>query len=47
MTVAVSCSETPLPTIWEVLGELNWTWRVVDGMMGKARLSGEKRVKSY
>ena len=25
------------------LGDLDWTWRAVDGMMGKARMGGEKR----
>ena len=25
------------------LGDLDWTWQAVDGMMGKARMGGPKR----
>jgi transposase len=28
----------------EGLGELDWTWQAVDGMLGKARMGGEKRA---
>ncbi len=27
----------------EALGDLDWTWQAVDGMMGKARMGGGKR----
>ncbi len=27
----------------EALGDLDWTWQAVDGMMGKARMGGPKR----
>jgi putative transposase len=27
----------------EALGDLDWTWQAVDGMMGKARMGGDKR----
>ncbi len=27
----------------EALGDLDWEWQAVDGMMGKARMGGEKR----
>ena len=27
----------------EALDDLDWTWQAVDGMMGKARMGGEKR----
>ena len=28
----------------EVLGDLDWEWQAADGMMGKARMGGEKRA---
>jgi putative transposase len=33
-TIATEC---------EALGDLDWTWQAVDGMMGKARMGGGKR----
>jgi putative transposase len=27
----------------EALGDLDWSWQAADGMMGKARMGGEKR----
>jgi putative transposase len=28
----------------EALGDLDWEWQAADGMMGKARMGGEKRA---
>lgn len=30
----------------ETLGDLDWTWQAVDGMMGKARMGGAKRGRT-
>ena len=31
----------------QALGDLDWNWQAVDGMMGKARMGGEKGAKPH
>jgi len=35
-----------LATECEALGDLDWEWQAADGMMGKARMGGEKRGRT-